>query len=539
MDPARNKKPMSSPETCPEAVRMALAAVHASRGFKTSPRMRELLDYLVESRLSGQNRLKGLTVGADVFGLPVDAPNHNEGLVRRSMTRLRQLLAAYYADEGKDAPVRIELSRGCYLPQLHLATPSASMTEENTERPALLLLVEQPRRLTDDGELDWLATGLTEELVASLNGYADAFTAVHAPFADATPQDRPEATGARLTFRLRASLRRHGEDFRLGFQLLEGPAARVRWSEQFSLSLSDPAPFAVLEHISQRVAATLLDPHGIVYQCSQRHVAELPETYRALFLYNQYQERFTRERHRLARDALEMALVNEADHAETWAALADVYLGEALFGFNPTAPLPNLIERFLSTAQQAVALEPTNVMANYMLAMMLFYARRETEFRHVAERALRLAPNRPDNLAVIGMHRMLAGDWESGKALVSRAMALNPCHPSWHYLVFSLHALHHHRPEEALAVLSPFAAVEFFPFQINLAVIHAHLGKREEAKRCLASMYRLWPEAVGKIEEILDFWFPYGDLAKTFKKALRALASSFEEPEESGYGVNE
>lgn len=161
MDPARNNNPMSNPKTCPEAVRMALAAVHASRGFKTSPRMRELLDYLVESRLSGQNRLKGLTVGADVFGLPVDAPNHNEGLVRRSMTRLRQLLAAYYADEGKDAPVRIELSRGCYLPQLHLATPSASMTEENTERPALLLLVEQPRRLTDDGELDWLATGLT------------------------------------------------------------------------------------------------------------------------------------------------------------------------------------------------------------------------------------------------------------------------------------------------------------------------------------------------------------------------------------------
>ena len=96
------------------------------------------------------------------------------------------------------------------------------------------------------------------------------------------------------------------------------------------------------------------------------------------------------------------------------------------------------------------------------------------------------------------MHLMLAGDWDSGQALVSRAMDLNPCHPSWHYLVFSLHTLHHHRPKEALTALSPFAAVEFFPFQINLAVIHAQLGRQEEARRCLAGMYRLWPEAVGK-----------------------------------------
>lgn len=102
-------------------------------------------------------------------------------------------------------------------------------------------------------------------------------------------------------------------------------------------------------------------------------------------------------------------------------------------------------------------------------------------------------------------------------------MALNPCHPSWHYLVFSLHALHHHRPEEALAALSPFAAVEFFPFQINLAVIHAQLGHQEEARRCLERMYYLWPEAVGKIEEILDFWFPYGDLADIFKSALASI----------------
>lgn len=510
---------MSTPDIPQGTIRAAVAAILASPGFRASPRMRQLLSYLVESRLADQERLKAWTVSVEVFATPADALERGEGLVRRSMARLRQLLAAYYADEGQGAPVRIVLRSGCYLPEFQAATSPQSIA--GAGRPSRLLLVEQPRILDGNAELELLAVGLTEELIASLGSYADVFTAVHAPFADGVPQPGPGATRPERAFRLRATLRCHGDDdLRLGFQLLEDLTSRVHWTERFSLRRSAQAPFAVLEQITHRVAATLLDPHGILYQYDQRHAAALPETCRALCRYHQYQERFTREAHGRARDALEAALRREPDHAETWAALANVHLGEALFGFNRTAPLPRLVDRCVSTAQRAVALEPRNVMAHYILAMTLFYARREAEFRHVAERALRLAPNRPDNLAVIGMHRMLAGDWAAGRDLVARAMELNPCHPSWHYLVLSLHALHHQRYDEALAALSPFAAVEFFPFQINLAVIHGHLGQGEEARRCQARMFRLWPEAADMLDEILDFWFPYGDLAAIFREGL-------------------
>jgi len=454
----------------------------------------------------------------------MDAPERGEGLVRRSMVRLRELLAAHYADEGRAAPVRIVLRSGCYLPEFQVA--AGSEAAGNPDKPARLLLVERPRTLDGDVELALLALGLTEELIASLSGYADAFTAVHMPPADADPALSSDIVTTRLTYRLHTTLRRQADELRVSFQLLELPTARIQWSERFTLRLSIPAPFAVLEQVAQRVAATLLDPHGILYQSDQRHMARLPETCRALCLFYQYQEHFTRAGHGLAREALESSGRQEPDHAETWAALADVYLGEALFGFNPRGPLPHVVQRFVSTAQRAVALEPRNVMAHYILAMMLFYARREAEFHHVAERALRLAPNRPDNLAVIGMHRMLAGDWAAGRALVTRAMDLNPCHPSWLYLALSLHALHHHRYDEALAVLSPFTAVEFFPFQINLAVIHGYPGQREEAQRCQARMFRLWPEAAGTIDEILDFWFPYGELAAIFREGLAKVGQA-------------
>ena len=47
---------MSTSDISKEAIQAALAEIHASSGFRASPRMRELLAFLVESRLSGQNQ---------------------------------------------------------------------------------------------------------------------------------------------------------------------------------------------------------------------------------------------------------------------------------------------------------------------------------------------------------------------------------------------------------------------------------------------------------------------------------------------------
>ncbi len=201
--------------------------------------------------------------------------------------------------------------------------------------------------------------------------------------------------------------------------------------------------------------------------------------------------------------------------------LANVYLGEALFGFNQRVPAADLTAKCLDAAHRAVALDPHSVMAHYILAMVLFYARDLDGFLAAAELALRMAPHHPDNLAVIGMHLALAGQWGRGLALVRRAMALNPFHPAWYHLVFSLAYLHQGRYREALAVLGRFAQLDFFPFQINLAVIHGQLGQRAPARLAWQRMMALWPDSAGRIDAILGFWFPLGSLAEVFADGLR------------------
>ena len=74
-------------------------------------------------------------------------------------------------------------------------------------------------------------------------------------------------------------------------------------------------------------------------------------------------------------------------------------------------------------------------------------------------------------------------------------------------------------------MIGRFARLDFFPFQVNLAVIHGHLGNRAEARDALDHMFALWPEARQGMHEILDFWFPYEDLAAIFADGLTKAGS--------------
>lgn len=194
--------------------------------------------------------------------------------------------------------------------------------------------------------------------------------------------------------------------------------------------------------------------------------------------------------------------------------------------------MSSLIEKVVGAAQKAVALESRNVMANYILAMALFYRKDRAQFLAMAEHSLKLASYRPDNLATIGMHLMLAGEWERGLGLVETAMELNPYHPNWYYLVFSLHHLHFGRYHDALAAIGRFARLDFFPFQINLAVIHGHLGNGPEARESLRRMFALWPEARQRMHEILNFWFPFEGMAAVFADGLAKAGFPMDETDD-------
>src|SRR5688572_9467489 len=133
-DAAGNTSPNASRRPRTADVAAELQRVLASRCFEQSDRAKEFLRFVVGETVAGRgDRLKGYTIGVEVFGRPPSFDAHSDPLVRVEAGRIRRRLTEYYAREGALNPVRIELTRGAYAPQFNFAPPAIPAAPEPEE----------------------------------------------------------------------------------------------------------------------------------------------------------------------------------------------------------------------------------------------------------------------------------------------------------------------------------------------------------------------------------------------------------------------
>ncbi len=98
-----------------------LARVTGSAAFRSSRRHQQLLRHLVNAAMAGNTgALKEHVLAIEVFARRQDAYDPaRDTIVRVEARRLRQRLARFYADEGRDAALEIRVPVGSYVPTLH------------------------------------------------------------------------------------------------------------------------------------------------------------------------------------------------------------------------------------------------------------------------------------------------------------------------------------------------------------------------------------------------------------------------------------
>ncbi len=75
----------------------------------------KLLRYLADQALKHPGvALKEYQIATEVFGRPADFDPHLDSLVRVQAGRLRSKLFEYYASEGAEDPIIVELRKGAY-----------------------------------------------------------------------------------------------------------------------------------------------------------------------------------------------------------------------------------------------------------------------------------------------------------------------------------------------------------------------------------------------------------------------------------------
>jgi hypothetical protein len=108
----------------PAEVHAELERILSSPVFASASRHQKLLRYLVERTLSGTpEATKEYSIGVAVFERGQDFDPATDSVVRTQASLLRKRLADYYAQEGNNAALRLELPRGGY--SIHVRSPAA------------------------------------------------------------------------------------------------------------------------------------------------------------------------------------------------------------------------------------------------------------------------------------------------------------------------------------------------------------------------------------------------------------------------------
>jgi hypothetical protein len=127
---AEVEKPLGQTES-DDPRRALINRITASESFAKSPRLRELLTYLVECAFRDpQSPVTEQQVGVAVFNRAAGYDTSSDTVVRVQASEVRKRLKYYFLSEGLSEPLVMELPRGSYLPIFNSRWPLEAGREE-------------------------------------------------------------------------------------------------------------------------------------------------------------------------------------------------------------------------------------------------------------------------------------------------------------------------------------------------------------------------------------------------------------------------
>lgn len=215
------------------SVHAQIARICDSPGFRAAPKLARLLRFLADRTLAGGDRQLGQRLIAEqVIGDGQRTTSSAGVAARMQVGRLRRHLEAYYATEGRDDPIRIEVPKRNYLLRFVPGGASArTASPRAVERTTLAVIEFAGVGLGDDRA--WVPMTLTRELIVALDPFHG--VAVWGPL--------PQATAGRPTVRtadfiLVGDVHVEAAGLRVVVRLLDGRSSLQCWARSLSVPLA-------------------------------------------------------------------------------------------------------------------------------------------------------------------------------------------------------------------------------------------------------------------------------------------------------------
>ena len=569
-----------------QEVRAALERVLASEAFRGSAQLVAFLRFVVEAALRGEgDRIKGYTIAIEALGRNQDFDPQIDPIVRVEAARLRRAIDRYYAGEGADDPLQIELPRGSYVPVFRardvretgwparlrgaiayllvdhhrlaaalvllvigaaiyglvdflvldktprppdeptLATTGETPASPWRSRPALPVVAVEPFQVAGTPAVPQAALAALRGRIRDALARFDDIVVVTDPAGAAPAARSPPDGGVKASeYRLAATaeLREDGA-LRLSFRLIAASGV-VAWTRSYERVALDGKPGGDEEAVVREVTATLAQPYGIIQ--AYEHAQPLAEggdpRRRCLFEAYAYWRNYDPLQHARARDCLERAVESDPAFSLGFAVLAPLYLDEYRNATNTRAGEPAL-DRALKTARRAVELKPGSARAHETLMDVHFVRREYPQALAAGEKALALNPYDPDIVADLGARLVASGEVARGARLLREASATIMVRPAWHDFYLFLAAYLAGDQDEAARYAS-LILTDTFPLGIVArALAAAERGDGDHARQLLDRLGAARPGWRADPRRELEKFFPAAHIVDRLAGALARI----------------
>lgn len=453
--------------------------------FFKSHRQQNLLRYLFKETLNGNaQRLKGYTVGVEIFNRDSNFDQGSDAIVRVEVGRLRAKLMEYYNSHGKKDPILIDLPKGGYILSFALRDFSNEPNQEHKindnpwpevieSRPSIAVLPFA--NMSAEPGQDYFVDGLTDSLIFEMSRISGLFVISRQSsfvYRDSSKSASEIGKELGIKFLLEGSVQRYGQSIRVTVSLLEASSGEHLWSERYEsdmqeiFPLQDKIVLSIVKALQIKLAGAEAELFG---QEGTDSIGAHDALLRGIECHWKYSPKFIAE----ARKHFAKSVELDPDYPAANAWLARTMLFQWIMRWDQEAGLraraykhakraAELNERLpytlailgwtylwdkqrdssIATCRQAVGLDPNNSEAHVFLSQCLTAAGYGEEALYYVEKARRINPkSSPFYEFALGQAYYVLEEYDNAIAAFKRGTELSDTFPANHIYLCTTYAL--------------------------------------------------------------------------------------------------
>jgi TolB-like protein/class 3 adenylate cyclase/Flp pilus assembly protein TadD len=361
-----------------------------------------------------------------------------------------------------------------------------------TDRASIAVL---PFANHGERENDYFSEGLTEDLISALARFSSlsvmSWNAV-APYRDQVVRPEQLARDLGVRYVVDGSVRRAGDRLRVTTRLSDAARGNLLWSERYDEAIDNV--FTLQDEITSLIVRTLAIK---VTNSEQERASTKPtdnlDAYDYYLRGRQEYRKFDRPANFLAQEMFEKAVELDPSYADAYAALAWTHGKAAELGW--TSQPEDALERALELGQTALRLDPVNVSAHVLLAVIHTYQKNFELALSELERAQELNPNASEYQTDRGWVLLLSGRSAEAIKTLEDVLRVDPNPKPNAFNVLATAYYFQGRYNDAIVTLEGAVGrhPQHLPLYIALAAAYAEAGRIDDAARAAADVRRLHP----------------------------------------------